>query len=440
MERNGTERTTAGEHTGGCPAVDLFSADFTADPWPAFARLQHTSPVHHDPTTGLWLVSRHRDVRRILLDPERFRPDNTLDAVARMSIPALRHLAAAGFALPPTLANNGTDRHPGLRSLVSGLLSGARVTAAAPLVERLTHRHLDAVEAELAAHGHCDLVTTLTRDLPFTVMLDILGLRADVDADTGVDLTTLARWNDASLELFWGLPPRARQPGLARLAADFFTWLGGLADRAAPGGPGLLGLLAAHRHPDGTPLGRQEIVAVCYFMIIAGQATTGQMLATMLQRALHDTALWPRLGTEPGLAQAWAEEMLRREPPLTAWRRVTAAPVRIGGTALPAGAPLLLMLAATGSDPRVFDAPHALRPGRPRARDHLSFGIGRHRCPGAALARMEARVVLRTVSHRCPTLRPARPAAEEPLLGLLSFRAPMQVMVRPGGDRGGDGG
>ncbi|WP_087929863.1 cytochrome P450 [Streptomyces albireticuli] len=430
MERTGGERTATGEHTGGCPVADLFSADFIADPWPAFARLQHTAPVHRDPVTGLWLVSGYRDVRRVLLDPDRFLPDNTLDAVVRMSVPALRHLAAARFALPPTLANNGTDRHAGLRRLVSGLLSGARVAAAVPLVERLTHRHLDGVEAALAADGHCDLVATLTRDLPFAVMLDILGLRADVEADTGVDLATLARWNDASLELFWGLPPRARQPALARLAADFFTWLGGLADRAAPGRPGLLGLLAAHRHPDGTPLGRQEIVAVCYFMIIAGQATTGQMLATMLRRALDDTALWPRLGREPGLARAWAEEMLRREPPLTAWRRVTATPVRIGDTDLPAGAPLLLMLAATGSDPRVFDAPDALRPGRPRARDHLSFGIGRHRCPGAALARMEARVVLRTVSRRCPALRLARPASEEPLLGLLSFRAPTRVTVR----------
>ncbi|CCB72324.1 cytochrome P450 [Streptantibioticus cattleyicolor] len=422
-----TSRT--GPAGAGCPASGLFTAAFTADPWPVYARLRRTAPVHRDPATGLWLVSRYHDVRRVLLDPVRFRPDNTLDAVVRLSVPALRELAAAGFDLPPTLANNGSPGHAGLRRLVGRLLSGGRVAAAVPLVTRLAERHLDRVEAELAAHGRCDLVAALTRDLPFAVMLEVLGLRADVEADDGVDLATLARWNDASLELFWGFPERSRQPRLARLAAGFHRWLGTLADRAEQARPGLLGLLAGHRHPDGTPLDRREIVAVCYFMVIAGQATTGQMLATMLLRALHDRVLWPRLGREPGLAALWAEEMLRREPPLTTWRRITAGPAEIGGVQLPPGAPLLLLLAATGSDPVVFDAPEELRPGRPRGREHLSFGIGRHRCPGAALARMEAEVVLRSVSARLPTLRPVRPPGETPLLGLLSFRAPTEVLV-----------
>ncbi|MFI9352710.1 cytochrome P450 [Streptomyces lydicus] len=409
-----------------CPAVDLFAPEFLHDPYPVYATLRETRPVHHDPGTGLWLVSTHRDVRQVLLDPELYRPDNALDAVVPLSVPALRCLAAAGFTLPPTLANNGTDTHAGLRRLITGMLRRDRVTAAVPLVHELTAPRLDRIEKELAERGSCDLVVTLTRDLPFEVMLRVLGLAGDVD----VDIDLLARWNDASLELFWGAPPRECQLPLARLAAEFHQWLDGLTERADPGGTGLLARLAAHRKPDGTPLSRQEIVAVCYFMVIAGQTTTGQMLATMLLRALADPGLWPRLGREPGLAAAWAEEMLRREPPLTTWRRVTAQPARLGGVELPQGAKLLLMLAATGSDPAVFEAPELLRPNRPHGREHLSFGLGRHRCPGAALARMEAETVLRAVSARLPDLRLSGPARAVPMRGLLSFRAPPAVPVR----------
>ncbi|MEU5210085.1 cytochrome P450 [Streptomyces sp. NPDC020742] len=417
------------ESTNRCPAVDLFAPEFLHDPYPVYGTLRETGPVHHDPATGLWLVSTYRDVRTVLLDPERYRPDNALDAVVRMSVPALRCLAGAGFTLPPTLANNGTATHGGLRRLITGLLRRDRVVAAAPLVDRLMAPRLDRIERRLTDGGECDLVSALTRDLPFEVMLRVLGLEGDVD----VDIDLLARWNDASLELFWGVPPRERHLPLARLAAEFHQWLGGLAERAEPGGPGLLGLLAAHRHPDGTPLRREETVAVCYFMVIAGQTTTGQMLATMLLRALSDAELWPRLGREETLAAAWAEEVLRREPPLTTWRRVTARPTRLGGVELPQGAPLLLMLAATGSDPARFEDPELLVPYRPHAREHLSFGLGRHRCPGAALARMEAERVLRGLSARLPDLCLARAVEDIPVRGLLSFRAPPAVPVRRAG-------
>jgi cytochrome P450 len=86
------------------------------------------------------------------------------------------------------------------------------------------------------------------------------------------------------------------------------------------------------------------------------------------------------------------------------------------------------MLMGSGSDPEVFTAPEELCPHRAEVRQHLAFGVGRHRCPGASLARTEAAVALRAAARRLPGVRPTEPT-DVPMLGLLSFRAPLRVAV-----------
>ncbi|MEE4598184.1 cytochrome P450 [Streptomyces sp. DSM 41524] len=73
---------------------------------------------------------------------------------------------------------------------------------------------------------------------------------------------------------------------------------------------------------------------------------------------------------------------------MTTWRRVTARPTELGEIRLPANAQPLLMLMGTGSDPETFADPERMcAPHRANIRHHLAFGAGRHRCPGASLAR-----------------------------------------------------
>ncbi|MFF3342123.1 cytochrome P450 [Streptomyces flavidovirens] len=415
--------------------VDLFDQGYVLDPFPVWDGLRENAPVHYEPDTGLWLVSRYDDVRAILLDTDTFLPDNAMDAIGRFSVPTLRVLARARFALPPTLASNGGESHAGYRRIMTGLLGARAVTAAVPMIERVTGECLDQLEERLDADGVCDLATTLARDVPLRVLLRILGL--EQAADVGID--TLARWSDASLELFWGRPDAGRQRELAGEAADFYSWLRELVTEPGPAADTLLGALAAHRLPDGEPLGVAESAAVLYFMLIAGQATTRQMMSIMYRRALGEPALWRRFAEEPGSVEPWTEEMLRREPPITTWRRVTGRPVTLRGVDIPAGAPLLLMLASTGSDPDVFENPEQLCPHRSNRRSHLSFGVGRHRCSGAELARTEAGVMLRMTAARLPGLRLADTSTAPEMLGLLSFRAPLSVLVERAAPHPGEG-
>ncbi|WP_051113468.1 cytochrome P450 [Streptomyces davaonensis] len=402
-------------------AVGLFDDAFTRDPYPWLESLRSDAPVHFDADTGLWLVSRHRDIRHVLLTPGDFLPDNAQNAVTPLPFGALRVLARAGFNLPIALANNGTDSHPGLRRVVTRFFNAQRVTAAVPVIERIADELLDGVAERLDASGRCDLFTSFAQVLPCRVLMELLGI-------DGVPTATLIRWSDASLELFWGRPAPERQLELAVLVAEFHQWLtetvaGG---SARPGS--FVRALTDHRLPDGERLDVETAVAACFFVFIAGQSTTGQLIATVLRHALTEPGMWARVASPDDSARAWVEEVLRREPPVTSWRRVTARPVELGGVELPAGAQLLLLLLGSGSDPEVFDAPDRMCPHRSNVRQHLAFGVGRHRCPGASLARTEAAVALRTAARRLPSARFV-PAADDPMLGLLSFRAPLRVTV-----------
>lgn len=410
--------------------LDLFGDGFVREPYPWLDTLRAEAPVHHDPATGLWLVSRHEDIRRVLLDPDVFHPDNAQHAVTPLPIGVLRVLARAGFNLPPALANNGTASHPGLRRVVTRFFNARRVAAAVPVIERIADELLATAGGRLDASGGVDLFTSFAQLLPCRVLMELLGIN-------GVPPATLIRWSDASLELFWGRPTAERQLELAPLVAEFHQWLTRTV-RAGGAQPGsFVAALADHRLPDGEPLDVQTAVGACFFVFVAGQSTTGQLIATVLRRALAEDGLWSRVAEEPGLAEGWVEEVLRREPPVTTWRRVATRPAELGGVELPEGAQLLLMLMGSGSDPEVFSAPERMCPQRANVRQHLAFGVGRHRCPGASLARTEAAVALRQAARRLPRVRPT--ADEDvPMLGLLSFRAPLRVAVERPGHPGAD--
>ncbi|GGS72391.1 cytochrome P450 [Streptomyces tanashiensis] len=418
---------TSARGAAGCPALedaaglDLFDTGFVRDPYPLLGHLRRAAPVHYDSATGLWLISRYADVRQILLDPATYRPDNAQQAVAALSVPTLRTLARAGFKLPPALANNSSSTHTGLRRVVTRFFNSARVAAATPLIDATARQILTRMQDRYVPGADCDLAADYARPLPCMVMLQLLGI-ADMPA------STLLAWSDASLELFYGWPSPERQAHLVDLVCDFYRWLTSQVTDAAPS-HSLIGALRSHRMPSGEPVDPATVVAVCFFAFIAGQSTTGQLISTVLRHALADADVWERSASDESFASAWVEEVLRREPPVTTWRRVTAREVELSEVRLPAGSQLLLMLMGTGSDPEIFDQPDRMDPYRANIRHHLSFGAGRHRCLGASLARTEAAVALRVAARLLPDATLTK-GADPQMLGLLSFRAPTRVLVR----------
>lgn len=358
-------------------------------------------PTYFDPGLAMWVVSDPDDVREVLLDPKVFRPDNALTAFTPIGVQALRTLSTVGFALPPTLANNGNDTHRVIRQTVARYFSPARVDEARALTSELNMTRLREVDRLLAQGETVDLVQSVVGEVPALVLFELLGL---VD----VDLPQLKAWSIDSLELFWGTPDVARQLELSASAADFYGWLRTLtrASRNLRGSAFFSDLVALG-------LRDEEVCAIGYFLLIAGQETTCQLISTIVMRTLADPQRWRDVAASPRLARAAVDDALREDSSVPTWRRTTLVPAQIGGVEVPAGASILLRLTGT-------DAPA-----------DLAFGIGVHRCLGARLARMEAQVALETASQVLPSIELAE--CDPPMVDLLSFRAPSRVLVRAAG-------
>jgi cytochrome P450 len=135
--------------------------------------------------------------------------------------------------------------------------------------------------------------------------------------------------------------------------------------------------------------------------------------------------------TEPALIADAVDEILRFDPSVPVWRRVTTCPVTLGGVELPEGAKLFLWLAAAGRDADVFPEPDRFDPERDNARRTLAFGRGIHFCIGSALGRMEATHALEELTRRFPRLELVE-GQDIPYHPNISFRGPQALWVRSG--------
>jgi cytochrome P450 len=331
----------------------------------------------------MWVVEDPAEVRGVLLDPGAFRPDNAVLALTALSVKALRVLQGVGFALPPTLANNAGESHRPIRAAVARFFSPARVAAVEPLTRRLVTERVEAAVNKLQTRP-VDLVEEIAAEPPALVLLEMLGMR-------DVDVPALKAWSRESLELFWGWPDEDRQLELAHSATEFYGWLRKRVAEAS--GDDLFGVLVS------LGLSDEEVCAVAYFLLIAGQETTTQLISAAFHRAI---------GSVMGDAGELVEAVLRESSSVPTWRRVTAGPVTVGQVELPADAPVLLGLSGHGGPA------------------DLAFGLGIHRCLGAGLARLETRVALECAG---PLLAAVRAVEAPPMIELLSFRAPARLLV-----------
>lgn len=255
------------------------------------------------------------------------------------------------------------------------------------LADRLIDRFIDS--------GRCEIVSQYSQPLATLVVADLLGVPEE-DRD---ELVAAIGPPPAMI----GDPDHKSAPDpLEYLDKRFSVYL---AERRSEPRDDMMSELANSRFRDGSVPELAELVRIATFLFVAGQDTSAKLIASAFKILGDCPHLQQRLRAERHRIPEFVEETLRMESPAKVNFRLARRATSVAGVDVAAGSLVTIALGAANRDPRHFEQPDLFQLERANVRDHLAFGRGNHACPGAPLARMEARITLERFLERMSELR-----------------------------------
>jgi cytochrome P450 len=372
---------------------DPFSSDVVADPYGWYEKMRTEEPVHWSDRWGVWVVARYADVRFAFHDDRLSARHN----VRQMG--ATEGVDLGLFGRVPTLPSTDPPLHTRLRRLINRAFTPSAVEALLPRIEAA----VDAMFERVAEHGEFDVVRDVAGALPIVVIGGMLGLPL-------ADARQLKEWTDALMVAFEGgrasTEQQAAASEAASLLADYFR--DALKGRSAGTADLLERLMAAAEGDDA--LSNDEIVTTSILLLIAGNETTTGLMANGTQTLLDHPVELERLFADPTLVPLAVDEMLRFVGPVQMVLRTARQDIGLSGTTIPAGDGVALMIASANRDEEQFPAASNFRIDR-SPNDHLAFGLARHFCLGAPLARLEVQIAMTTMLEKFTRIESAEDSA-----------------------------
>jgi cytochrome P450 len=372
-----------------------FDPGFAADPYPQYAAMRASDPVHLTPLE-FWVLFSYSDIAQFLKDPTL----SVEDANARPTAMDQMLMEAVGDRVDRgsrAMLNVDPPDHTRLRKLVTKAFTPRVIENLRPRIQALVDEMLNAAEGR----GSIDLIADFAFPLPFAVISEMLGVPAK-DGDK------LRGWSGMIVR---SLEPLI-DPNLAVAIADasdhMYEYVGEMIaqKRKEPGDDLLSALIAAEEQGD--VLSDDELQEQVLLLYIAGHETTVNLIGNGTYALLNNRDQLERLRADSSLMPTAVEEFLRYDSPVQMTRRITLRDVQIGGKTIEKGSFCGLVLASANRD-RAHWGQEAdkLDVARADAHQHLSFGGGAHYCLGAALARVEGQVAIGSLAQRFPKVEQA---------------------------------
>jgi cytochrome P450 len=360
---------------------DPYDVGINADPYPTYRRLRDEAPLYFNERYDMWVLSRHPEVEKALVDHQTF-------SSARGDI---LEVVQSGVDLPGgVIMWEDPPIHTNHRGLMSRVFTPKRMSALEDQVRAYCASCLD----PLMGSDRFDFVKDLGAEMPMRVIGMLLGIPE-------ADQTAVRDHVDRTLRTDPGQPMRVEQGTMisGSLFADYIEW------RAQHPSDDLMTALLTAEFEDETgevrTLTREEVLLYTEVVAGAGNETTGRLIG-WLGKLLGDHPDQRReIVADRSLIPGAIEETLRFEGTGPHLARYVARDIEYYGTTVLAGSAMLLLVGSANRDERRFTKPDRFEIHRDEGA-HLTFGYGLHYCLGASLARLEARVALDEVLDRFP--------------------------------------
>jgi cytochrome P450 len=362
------------------------------DPFELYAELRRSAPVCWVDREGggFWAVTTHPEVSSIGADPVGFCSSRGI----------LIDEIGTTYDAPPTMMHTDPPQHTRYRRLVQPGFKPSMVRLMEAGVTAKARALIDPIQAGVAL----DVVQELSVPFPLQVICELLGV-------DGSQWPRFFEWSEAVIP---GESERSEEErGLLQI--EMWEYLIAVAEarRSAPADD-LVSVLAnvggdGGDGGGGDRLSEAELAMFLIQLLVAGNETTRNLISGGLVALSERPDQWAALRADRTLIPSAVEELLRWTTPVISFMRTATALTTIRGQAVAEGDPVLLVYASANRDEAVFgDDADQFRIDR-HPNPHVAFGFGPHFCLGAALARLEARVVLDQLLDRFESLEPAGP-------------------------------
>jgi cytochrome P450 len=374
-------------------ATDFFGTNALQDPYPLYDRMREQAAVHRIGDSVFYAVcgwdavteavNRVEDFSSNLTATMVFHDDGTVTPFDMGTLGGPMH----------ALATADDPLHDEHRKLLLPHLSARRIR----VIEEFAEATAIQLWSEGLVDGQIEWMAAMANRLPMMVVARLLGLPEQ-------DVDKLIRLGYATTTLLDGIvsADQIEAAGMAamELAGYVMKHFAKADDSPAPG---LIGDLAA-RYAAGE-LEQMPALSIMLTLFSAAGESTASLLGSAAYILVSRSDVQEQVRAHPELLGAFIEETLRYESPFRGHYRHVVRDTTLAGVDVPADSRLLLMWGAANRDPQQFDTPNQFRLDRSGAKGHITFGKGAHFCVGAALARLEAQIVLRTLLERTEWIR-----------------------------------
>ncbi|HZE41809.1 MAG TPA: cytochrome P450 [Stackebrandtia sp.] len=353
-----------------------------SDPHAFYARLRAAGAIHRVRTPmgfDAWLITRYAVARGLLADPRLSKSDDYSGDGP----------VGAGGEFADNMLGNDPPQHTRLRRLVQQAFTMKRVAGLEPGIRRVAARLLD----EAASRGTCDLIADYAFPLPMRVIAELLGIpESDHDRLRGLAASFFIEDTDEG----------AFDNHVESIGSHHAYLTELIARKRAEPGDDLVSALIAARDGDNL-LSERELVAMVMLLVLAGFATTLNLIGNGVHALLTHPDQLALLRSRPDLLPSAVEEFLRIDSPFGPITHFAREDFEVDGRRIAKGDTVMVATHAANRDPEAFADPDRLDITR-SPNPHLAFSHGLHHCLGAPLARLEARVAVESLLERAPNL------------------------------------
>jgi cytochrome P450 len=361
---------------------------YVGDPYPGLARLRSEAPALYYESLDTFAITRYKDVREISRAPELW----SVKAGIVLNDAKYGNVAESFFPEGAELIST-TDppRHREIRRVISPVFTPKLVQGMEPMLREYARAMVDRIE-----NGkEIEFVEEVAVPLPIYTVCRLLGLPGDNIAD-------IRYWSDEMVKMGGDLTPDelvVAAQNAAPAGAYLGEWLA--RKRSAPDEFLLSTLLRAEIENE--KITDLNVVMLSTAVLVAGNGTTRNLIGDAVATLAQHPEQLAKLADDPTLLPAAVDETLRWFTPVPGFIRTALADTELHDQPVKAGQHVYLMYMSANHDETVFEDPETFDVTRAVDPSHVAFGYGQHVCPGASVARLEAKILLEELIGRFPS-------------------------------------